>query len=296
MHPDEVPIDAPLVRSLIDTQFPDWASLPIDPVHPRGTDNALFRLGDRMVVRMPRRERNVQTLLKERSWLAALAPSLPAAVPLPVAAGDPTADYPLAWSIYTWLDGEAATPERLPDSARTAVQLADFISALRGIDPTGGPPPGNHNFFRGADLATRDALTRNAIRNLGKVIDGRAATTIWRTALRADPWRDAPVWIHGDLDARNLLAHDGEITAVIDWGCLGVGDPACDVMVAWKMLPPGARQSFRDRLAVDADTWARARGWVVSQAVLALAYYTDETNPPLVAEGRRWLGEAIAGY
>jgi aminoglycoside phosphotransferase (APT) family kinase protein len=276
-------IDAELVRSLIDLQFPSWAGLSLEPVHPRGTDNVLFRLGDDMVVRLPRDERTAETLLKERRWLPVLAPSLPVEVPAPLAEGHPTADYPFEWSIYSWLEGDPA-----PAAAN---DLAGFLDALQRIDPSGGPPPGEHNFFRGAPLALRDRQTRDAINAVDPPRRG-PITDAWEAALAVEPWSRPPVWIHGDLDTRNMLARDGAITGVVDWGGLGVGDPACDVMVAWKMLPVEAHEGFRSRLHVDDATWVRARGWVVSQAVIALAYYTEKSNPTLVAEARRWLGRA----
>jgi aminoglycoside phosphotransferase (APT) family kinase protein len=293
MHADEVPIDLELVRRLIADQFPEWASLPLAEVRPRGTDNALFRLGDDMVVRMPRRERTRRTLLMERRWLVALAPSLPLAVPAPLADGSSAGRYPFEWSIYSWLPGEPATLDQIADPAQTAIDLANFLSVLHSIEPTGGPAPGEHNFFRGAPLSIRDAATREAIEAL-ESFDRPALAATWEAALAAGEWARPPVWIHGDLDLRNVLAVDRRISGVIDWGGLAVGDPAADVMVAWKMLPADARLLFRSRLEVDDATWSRACGWAMSQAVIALAYYTDENNPTLVAEARRWLREVLA--
>jgi aminoglycoside phosphotransferase (APT) family kinase protein len=294
MHADEVDTDPSLVGRLVAAQFPQWAGLPIEAVPSGGTDNALYRLGDDMVVRLPRRERTTGTLKKERGWLPRLAPLLPLAVPLPLADGMPADGYPFEWSLYRWLKGEDATTERVTDLSRMAIDLARFIAALQEIDPTGGPSPGEHNFFRGEPLAARDAATRAAIVSLGGAIDVGAATAVWESALRAPEWEHPPVWIHGDLDSRNLLIDDGRLSAVIDWGCLGVGDPACDVMVAWKVLSADTRDIFRTALSVDDSTWARARGWALSQAVGALSYYTLETNPVLVLEAQRWMAEVLA--
>lgn len=296
MHADELDTDTGLVRRLLAAQFPRWAGLPIAPVHPAGTDNALYRLGDDMVVRLPRRERTIKTLEKERRWLPRLAPLLPLAVPVPLAAGRPAEGYPFAWAVYTWLQGEDATVGRIAEPRQAAADLARFLAALRRIDPAGGPPPGEHNFFRGEPLARRDGATRAAIRALGGVIDGDAATAAWDAALNAPAWERAPVWIHGDLDARNLLVVNGRLSAIIDFGGLGVGDPACDVMVAWKVLPADTRAIFRSALAVDEATWARGRGWAISQALIALAYYTLETNSVLVQEARRWMAEVLADH
>lgn len=294
MHADELDIDAALAGRLVAAQFPQWADLPIEPVLPLGTDNALYRLGDDMVARLPRRERPSLSLEKEREWLPRLAPHLPLAVPIPLATGKPGDGYPHEWSIYTWLEGEPATGERLADLGQAATDLAELIAALQQVDPTGGPPPGAHNAYRGVHLAAREEATRAGIASLGDAIDTRAVTAAWDAALAAPEWRGAPVWIHGDLDSRNLLARNGRLSAVIDFGTLGVGDPATDVMVAWKLLDADSRDLFRSALSVDEATWARARGWALSQAMIALPYYTLETNPTLVREAERWLAEVLA--
>jgi aminoglycoside phosphotransferase (APT) family kinase protein len=294
MHEDEVDIDVALVGRLVAGQFPQWAGLALEPLGPFGTDNALYRLGRDMVVRLPRRERTSRTLEKERRWLPRLAPLLPLAVPVPLAEGMPAEGFPFTWSVYSWLKGETANLERITDLSQLAADLAAFVLALQRIDPTGGPSPGEHNFFRGAPLAKRDAATRAAIASLDGEIDIDAATAAWEETLRAPEWQRPLVWIHGDLDARNLLVENGRLSAVIDFGGLGVGDPACDVMVAWKVLCAETRDSFRIALSVDEATWARSRGWALSQAAIALAYYTEETNPVLVGEARRWLAEIFA--
>jgi len=294
MHADEVDIDEALVGRLVATQFPHWADLPIERVPDWGTDNALYRLGDDMVVRLPRVPRTAVTLEKELAWLPRLAPLLPLAIPVPLAVGEPADGYPFAWAVYTWLEGETATAERIADPDQAAADLAQFITALQRIDPTNGPPPGEHNVFRGVPLVTRDKSTRASIAALADRIDAGSATAAWDASLAAPDWQRPPVWIHGDLDSRNLLAEGGRLTAAIDWGCLGVGDPACDVAVAWKLFDGAARECFRSELAVDDATWARSRGWVLSQALNALSYYTLETNPVLVREAERWLAEVLA--
>jgi aminoglycoside phosphotransferase (APT) family kinase protein len=296
MHKDEVDTDATLVGRLLAEQLPQWADLPVEPVFPRGTDNALYRLGDDMVVRLPRRQVDTERLEKERRWLPRLAPLLPLAIPVPLAVGEPAEGYPFTWSVYSWLKGETATAERITDLGQAATDLAQFVAALRRVDPEDGPPPGEHNSFRGVPLATRDESTRAAIASLGGAIDVGAVTMAWESALRASEWRPAPVWIHGDLDSRNLLVEQGRLSAVIDFGCLAVGDPACDVMVAWKVLSAGTRDIFRVELSVDEATWARGRGWALSQALMALSYYTLETNPVLVREAHRWMAEVLAGH
>ena len=293
MHPDEIPTSVALVRRLVSEQFPELSKLPVEPVASFGTDHTLYRLGSELVARMPRREINEGSLKNERRWLPRLAPHLPLAVPTPVADGRPGFGYPFGWAVYRWLDGEAAEREPIADPAQAAGDLAEFISALQHIDPSGGPGPGPHNASRGVRLERRDNSSRASIAALRNEIDTEAVTALWEEALAAPEWHRPPVWHHGDLDVRNLLVTEGRLSGVIDFGCLGVGDPACDVAVAWKVLPAEERRRFREALSVDDATWTRARGWVVSQAVNALSYYTLETNRVLVLEARRWLGEVL---
>jgi aminoglycoside phosphotransferase (APT) family kinase protein len=293
LHPDEVATDVALVDRLLAAQFPQWAGLAIEPVRSRGTDNALYRLGNDMVVRLPRRRRRTAALAKERLWLPRLARHLPLAVPLPLANGTPGEGYPFEWSVYRWLTGTDATRQRVVDESAFATVLARFVAALQRIEAADGPGPGEHNVFRGEPLARRDSATRSAIADLRDSIDVDAVTSVWEAALEVPAWEQPPVWVHGDLDLRNLLVERGRLSAVIDWGCLGVGDPACDLAVAWKALSEEARPVFRSALASDDATWSRACGWALSQALGALSYYTLETNRPLVLEARRWLAEVL---
>jgi len=294
MHADEVDVDIPLVSWLLAAQFPQWASLPIKPVEPLGTDNALFRLGDEMVVRLPRRKQTTQTLEKELRWLPILAAQLPLPIPIPKVEGTPAEGYPFRWSVYRWLKGENATVELVTDLKQLAIDLAQFLAALQRIEPAGGPLPGGHNFFRGVPLRRRDEVTRTAIASLGRAIDRDAVTAAWEAALRAPEWEGSPVWVHGDLDRRNILIRRGRLCGIIDFGCLGVGDPACDGMAAWKLLSAETRDIFRTALSVNEATWLRSRGWALSQALMALSYYTKETNPTLVLEAQRWMTETLA--
>jgi aminoglycoside phosphotransferase (APT) family kinase protein len=293
MHADEVDTDAARVGRLVAAQFPRWAGLPIEPVPSAGTDNALYRLGEEMVVRLPRVQRAVAQVEKEQEWLPRLAPLLPLAIPVPLAKGAPAEDYPWEWSVYRWLEGETATIERIADLGQAAADLARFIAALRRVDPSDGPARGEHNSFRGVPLAARDAPARAAINALGDAIDVSAVTAAWEAALRAPEWQRPPVWIHGDIDSRNLLVEQGRLNAVIDFGCLGVGDPACDLMIAWTLLSGDARDLFRAALAVDDSTWARGRGWALSWALIALPYYLN-TNPVIVRDARRTISEILA--
>ena len=293
MHADEVPTDATLVRRLVEEQFQEWVGLTIEPVPSGGTDNALYRLGDEMVVRLPRHGRTAVTLERERTWLRRLAPLLPVAVPEPVAEGRPGEGYPWTWSVYRWIPGEPATPERVSDATEFAADLAALVTAFWRIDPSGGPEPDEANAFRGAPLADRDEAVRRAIDERAGSIDAASATAAWEDALGAPAWDRPGVWIHGDLDSRNLLVVDGRLSAALDFGCISVGDPACDVAVAWKALSPETHPVFRSALDVDEATWRRGRGWTLSQALMVEPYFTLETNPTLVLEARRWLAELL---
>lgn len=296
MHPDELPIDGALVRRLLTAQFPQWADLAIKPFPSAGSDNAMYRLGDDMVVRLPRRSgRTVDSLDKECEWLPRLAPLLPLAIPVPLAKGVPAEGYPCGWAVYRWLEGETATIERLADARQAATDLAEFVSALQRTDATGAPRPGEHNFFRGVPLAMRDENVRSAIAALDGEMDVAAVTAAWEAALRAPEWHGPLVCIHGDLADGNLLAAGGRFSAVIDWGGLAVGDPACDLMVAWSYLEPEARELFRTALSVDDATWARGRGWALSVALIALPYYWT-TNPVRVAYSWHRIGEVLADH
>ncbi len=291
MHADELETDDVLVRRLLAVQFPSWAELPIEALPSGGTDNAIYRLGEDLSVRLPRRRDWASgSLDKEFEWLPRLAPLLPVLVPTPVARGRAGDGYPHEWAVYDWLDGEDAASVAL-DLSRAAVDLAELLAALRRIDPAGGPPAAG----RGGPLRPRDEVMRAGIAALGDSIDVDAVTEAWEHALAAPDWEGPPVWVHGDLDARNLLVTDERITGVIDWSCLCVGDPACDVKVAWAVLNAETRPILRELLEIDDATWARGRGWALSQAIGALSYYRH-TYPVIVREARRWLTETLADF
>lgn len=283
MHPDEVATDTDLVRRLVAAQLPQWAHLPVAPVPSAGTDNALYLLGDRLVVRLPRIHWARDDVAKEQRWLPVLAPHLPVAVPVPVAQGAPGEGYPWAWSVYRWLDGQTPARGATYDDDVLARDLAGFVAALQQVDVTGAPPAS-----RGVPLVQRDAATRAALAAVADEVDVTAAAAVWEDALAAPPWDAAPRWVHGDLAPGNLLLTGGRLTAVIDFGACGVGDPACDLVVAWNLLRPGARDAYRAALDVDDATWRRGRGWALSIALIQLPYYRD-TDPPLADSSRQVL-------
>jgi aminoglycoside phosphotransferase (APT) family kinase protein len=295
MHADEADIDASLVRRLLAAQFPRWASLRLEPVRSAGTANAIYRLGHDMTVRLPRISGATAEVEKEHEWLPRLAPLLPLAIPVPCAKGMPAEGYPWHWSVYRWIEGDNATLERLADPRAAATALGGFVAALQRIDPAGGPPPGEHNSFRGEPLAMRDEEVRSAIAALHDTLDTDATIRAWDATLRAPEWNGRAVWLHGDLQAGNLLAERGRLSAVIDFGCLGVGDPACDVMAAWAYLSAETRDAFRAALPVDDVTWARGRGWALSFGLIALPYYRS-TNPVLAGIARHAIDEALADH
>ena len=276
---------------LIAAQFPQWANLPVRPVELDGWDNATFRLGEDMSVRLPSAERYAAQVEKEHRWLPKLAPLLPLPIPTPLAKGAPTDDYPFPWSVYRWIAGENATIERIADPVEFATALAAFLTALYRIDPRGGPPPGRHNFLRGAPPAVYDAETRQALAALEGRIDTDVASAAWEAALETT-WHGPPVWFHGDVAAGNLLVEDGRLSAVIDFGTSGVGDPACDLVIAWTLFRGESRYAFRAALGLDDATWARGRGWALWKALITLAEH-ERTDPEKAEEARRVIDEVL---
>ena len=292
MHADEFDIDEALVRRLLAAQFPAWTQLGLKRMPSTGTDNAIFRLGPDLAVRLPRRPAADGQAEKDALWLPRLAPHLPVAIPLPVALGEPSEAFAWRWSVCPWLPGAPPAIGAIADPVGLAKDLAGFIRALRVIDPAGGPPPGRHNFGRGVPLVQRDQRTREAIGQLRGIIDTGAASAAWETALAAPVHTGAPNWIHGDICGGNVLVVEGRLSGVIDFGGLAVGDPACDLIVAWNLLPTEGRDVFRAELAADDAAWARGRGWALSIALLQLPYY-NETNPGLAANATATIAEIL---
>jgi aminoglycoside phosphotransferase (APT) family kinase protein len=294
MHDDNVDINESLVRRLIAAQFPQWADLPIEPVEFDGWDNTTFRLGEDMSVRLPSAKGYVLQVDKEHRWLPKLAPYLPLPIPVPLAKGKPGEGYPFPWSVYRWIEGEPATIEHIDDLTEFATTLADFLIALYRVDPTSGPPPGPHNFFRGGPLTVYDAETRQALAALDGKIDTDAASAVWDAALEAT-WHGSPVWFHGDVAWGNLLVKGGRLSAVIDFGTSGVGDPSCDLAIAWTLFGGESRDAFRAALQLDDATWARGRGWTLWKALITLAAHID-TNPLEAGTARHVIDEVLADH
>jgi aminoglycoside phosphotransferase (APT) family kinase protein len=288
MHDGEVDIDAELVGRLVAAQFPQLTDLPISAVQSTGTVNAIYRLGDHLYARLPLVQEWARDLDKEWHWLPKLAPRLSLRVPEPVGRGHPAGSYPFSWAIYRWIDGRPYADELVADEHQAAKDLSQFVVELRRVDVVVGAPRGGRQPLRELDIGTRAA-----IESARGVIDGDAAAAVWERALEAPAWKGTPVWVHSDLLRPNVLVHGGRLCAVIDFGGVGVGDPAADVIAAWSVFSRTGRGTFRDVLDVDDGTWNRARGFALHQAVAIIPYYA-ETNPGLVALARRTVEEVLA--
>lgn len=263
-------VDAALVRRLIADQFPQWASLPVTPVRIDGWDNRTYRLGSDLTVRLPTHESYAPAIDKEDHWLPVLAPQLPVPVPVPVATGSPGHGYPHRWSVRRWMDGETAAPERVASLPDFAASVAEFLLALQAVDAMGGPTAGAHSFYRGSPPAHYDDETRSAVARLGPAVAGARCLAVWDDALAAS-FDGPPRWFHGDVASGNLLVRDGALAGVIDFGTCGVGDPACDLVIAWTFFSGESRAVFRRAVGQDDGTWARARGWVLWKSLITLA-------------------------
>jgi aminoglycoside phosphotransferase (APT) family kinase protein len=287
MHADEVDTDPSLVQRLIAGQFPEWADLPVEPVFPLGTDNANYRLGDDMLVRLPRQEEKVAGLERELEWLPIFAPSLPLKIPSPLGRGEPAQGFPFPWGVFTWLEGENVAVAGV--APETGADLARLILTIRGLDATDAPPG-----LRRGTLHELDVFVRSHVATLKDSYDGSGLLEAWEETLEAPAWDGPPTWCHCDLDLRNVVFRDGRPSGVLDWGWAGAGDPASDAAVAWKMLPAKSRPAFFDALGADEAEVERSRGWTLMQCAGALSYYTPENNPALYFEAERWLDELLA--
>lgn len=277
-------VDENLVRKLLAEQFPRWAGRTVERWPSGGTVNAMFRLGDDMVVRLPLTNGGAKDVALEQKWLPRIASRLPTPIPEVLGAGAPADGYPWPWSVYRWLPGENPRPDALRLPRQLAEDLAGFVLAMRRIPTTRAPKA-----HRGGPLTTLDAETRSAIERLRAIpeenVDCDAVFALWENALGSPEPSAAPVMLHADLMPGNLLVDGGRLSAVIDFGCMGAGDPACDLFPAWNLLPTDARGAFREALSVDDATWSRGRARTLSQALIALPYYR-ETNEAMAGNAR----------
>ena len=268
MHADEIPLDEHFVRRLVREQFPHWARLPLS-LAARGTVNTMYRLGDSMVVRLPFVPEPTGIDF-EAEWLPRLARGLDVAIPSVLGIGEPTSAYPLPWLLLNWLEGNTVTPGTLENADGLASDLADFLTDMRRLDPVGAPVG-----YRCGSLHPLDSEVRKCLSQVGDLVNVPKLLLLWQRALDAPSWTGAPVWAHCDLLSGNVLTSDGRLSGILDFAAAGVGDPACDLMAGWSMLPAASREIFRERLAIDDDEWDRGRGWALSQAVIALPYYRN---------------------
>ncbi|MFK7974046.1 MAG: aminoglycoside phosphotransferase family protein [Rickettsiaceae bacterium] len=273
--PNNMIIDSFLVSRLVTRQFPQFKNLPIKAVEPGGWDNRTFRLGNEYLVRLPSNEEYSIQVDKEQKWLPYLAKLLPLEIPEPIELGKADDGYPWQWSIYKWIDGDTAASSRHTiDLNSFAKQLANFLKSLHLMDASNGPNPGIHNFQRGGELSYYDSETRSAITELNTIINPKTAHMIWDEAI-STKWQRPPVWVHGDISAGNLLVKDEVLSAVIDFGMLSVGDPACDLSIAWTFFDKESREVFKSCLELDNDTWLRARGWTLWKALIVTADFSS---------------------
>lgn len=288
---DRLAIDPGLVRRMVARQFPHWAHLPVTPVLPGGWDNRSFRLGADLLVRLPSAARYAAQVAKEQRWLPALAHLLPLPIPIPLGHGVPDTEFQFPWSVLRWLPGEPAAAAPPADQVRFAQDLAAFLRALQAADATEGPAAGPHSFHRGGTLAVYDAQMRDALLRLESTTDAGAARRLWRQAV-STRWQGPPVWVHGDIAPGNLLMTSGRLSAVIDFGCCAVGDPACDLAMSWTFLSPPAREALRAALPLDDATWVRGAAWALWKALIVLAALPG-TNPDDRAHQQRVLAAVL---
>lgn len=270
-------IDVNLVKKLVATQFPEWKYLEIRPVEKMGHDNRTFHLGSDLLVRLPSGKAYASQSEKEQKWLPYLQGKLNIRIPTVIGHGKATAEYPYSWSIVNWIDGQTVNKEFVSDIDIFARELAGFLQDFQAIDCQDGPIAGTHNFYRGGDLQIYDKETRQLLTLFSSTFDCVALTRIWEKALMTK-WEGPPVWVHGDLVPSNMLLQNGQLTAIIDFGILGVGDPACDLSMYWTFFSESSRAIFKEQLGIDEATWTRAKGWVLWKTLLIYKENREQMN------------------
>lgn len=293
MHVNELEIDEHLVRVLIDSQCPQWANLPINAVPSSGTDNALFRLGSEYIVRLPRIEWEAgcinKSINKEYEWIPKIARLLKISISEPLFKGDPSQLYPWPWLVAKWNEGSNPSFEKNNEYALLAEELANFLNDLHRIQLPNGP-----SSRRGVSLKEIDKETIKAIGELTTEVDIQSVTSVWNQLFNVQSWNKDSVWVHGDFLPGNILIKNNRLSAVIDFTDVGIGDPACDLIIAWSLFNAQSRNIFRENLeSIDADTWERGRGWALSIALIMLPYYKN-TNPVLASLARRMIENVMS--
>jgi aminoglycoside phosphotransferase (APT) family kinase protein len=294
LHENEVAVDVAVVRSLLEVQRPEWAVLPLGRAG-AGTDNTMYRLGDDLLVRLPRTAEKARSLRKEQTWLPRLAPLVPNAIPEPVYAGVPTPAFPLPWAIYRWIDGVEAQPDTVRDWAAFGTELAAFVRALHRIDLMGATRSGDLEWYRGGSLQSCDEWISSRIQDcratIGAELDVDGLERMWRAAVALPDPSSPQVWLHGDLKPTNVLVTNGKLHAVIDFGGLSIGFPDAEHSTVWD-LPAQARQAYWNAMSLHELTWLRARAWAIAVGVSGISYYRH-TFPAFAAECRTRLQTII---
>jgi aminoglycoside phosphotransferase (APT) family kinase protein len=288
MHADEIDISFDLIKDLLFKQFPKWSHLPLKLMRPEGTDNAMYRLGNDKLIRLPRKESSSFSIEKELTWLPKLGVHLPLSIPNIIAKGVSDKNYPFTWLILEWLDGSSPDKENMVDEHKAAANLASFVKSMQKIKFDGAP-----NCRRGKPLSTCDDEVKRSIPLLNGFYKIELLKNLWELALKTPQWKKDPVWVHGDLHAGNLLAKDKKIIGVIDFGLAGIGDPACDMMIAWTFLNKKSRKIFHSIVQPDKDTWNRGRGWALFLGIVGYPYYRL-SNPIFAHIAKRALDEVVA--
>ncbi|WP_033298457.1 aminoglycoside phosphotransferase APH(3') [Psychromonas ossibalaenae] len=260
-------IDTTLVKKLVDKQFPQWSSEGISPVEKSGWDNRTFHLGKNMLVRLPSSDDYVSQVEKEQRWLPELAKVASLPIPRPVAKGISSTDFPRPWSVYEWIEGETILNKCPKDLDSIAYDLAEFLNSLDKADTEGAPLAGKHNFYRGCSLNNYEKDIYKSLEVLKNEIDTETVIAVWDKASEHE-WSQPSVWFHGDMSLGNILVKDGKLSAIIDFGCSAVGDPACDLAIAWTLFEGNSRRIFEEKRNVDAYTWNRGRGWALWKALI----------------------------
>jgi aminoglycoside phosphotransferase (APT) family kinase protein len=282
-QPFDITLD--LARKLITGQFPEYAHLPITSVKKQGHDNRTYRLGNEMLIRMPTAESYALKVPKEQALLPQLAPFLNVSIPVPIKMGLPSKDYPFPFSIYKWLPGTSINLLVIDVDCleKLAFDLAKFLKELQSIDSVDGPDPGQHNWWRGDHVSVYDQGAREQIFKLANVIDANKAIQLWEKACKTR-WNKGPVWIHGDFYISNILLKDGKLSAIIDFGGMALGDPACDLVITWTFLNGKSRDMFVREAALDEDTWLRAKAWALWKASFELCQISDSKTPEALTQ------------
>lgn len=282
-------ITTALVKKMIETQFPEWSCFEVTPVAQSGHDNRTFHLGDKMAIRLPSGPAYVPQIEKEAKWLPFLAKHLSLPISKPIAIGKPSEDYPFVWSVNHYLEGEPVSTAAISNQSCFAKELSSFLSELQRIDTTGAPVAGKHNFFRGASLEVYSSQVEEALKTHKNKLPAEKFRILWEQAV-SSKWEQPPVWIHGDVAPGNLLVKNNHLCGVIDFGMMGIGDPACDYAMAWTFFNEKDRKFFLRNL--DQGTIDRARGWALWKALIT---YTDADN--IIAENaKHTLDEIISEF